>query len=484
MARRAFRPHPGNPYPTLFRAAGCEPADLARLVGAEGVEGTLQALYRSGVYLTGDEFKGRTPVRRGGVSVAVDPAGVLNPGAVVHGLSQSSGSRGARTVVPIDLAFIRDHAVDTLLTLHAHGGDRWVHAHWGAPGGTAVTNPLEFAKGGNPPARWFSSIDLAAPGLHPRYRWGARALWLGSRLAGVPMPGATHVPLDDPTPIARWMANVLGQGRTPHLWTFASSAVLVARAATASGLDLTGARFTAGGEPTTEARRAAVRRSGAEILARFGTTETDILAFACARPRAPDDMHLLHDRHAVIQADSEVPATGFPPRALLVSSLLASAPVTLLKVSLGDTARLEQRACGCALEREGWPTHVWDVRSYEKLTAGGITFLDADLGRVLEEVLPARFGGAPTDYQLVEEESVDGAPRVRLLVHPSLGPLAPEVVADAFLQAVGGGRGGERIMELQWREAGVLRVERAVPRTTPSGKILHLHVEPRRPPGG
>ena len=69
----------------------------------------------------------------------------------------------------------------------------------------------------------------------------------------------------------------------------------------------------------------------------------------------------------------------------------------------------------------GWTTHLREIRSHEKLTAGGMTFLDTDLIRVLEEVLPARFGGAPTDYQLVEEEAAEGQPRVRLLVHPRIG---------------------------------------------------------------
>lgn len=483
MASRALLARPGNPYTRLFEIAGCEAGDLRKLVGSDGVEGALSTLYRSGVYLTGDEFKGRRPVRRGSTSFTVQPEGLLNPAAVVHGLSQSSGSRGARTVVPIDLAFIRDHAVNTLLTLDAHGGTRWVHAHWGAPGGTAVTNPLEFAKGGNPPAKWFSSIDLGAQGLHPRYRWGARAIWLGSRFAGVPMPGPTHVPLDNPLPIARWMSGVIRQGKTPHVWTFASSAVLVARAAVSAGIDLTGARFTAGGEPTTAARLAAVRRSGADMLPRFGTTETDIFAFACARPDAADDMHILHDRHAVIQPGDAGVREALPARALLVTSLLASAPMILLNVSLGDVARLERTACGCPLEHEGWDTHVWDVRSYEKLTAGGITFLDTDVARVLEEVLPSKFGGAPTDYQLLEDEAEDGAPRVRLLVHPSVGPLDVDAVADAFLGAIGGGSGGERMMELQWRAAGVLRVERLPPRRTASGKILHMHLEKRATAG-
>jgi hypothetical protein len=106
-----------------------------------------------------------------------------------------------------------------------------------------------------------------------------------------------------------------------------------------------------------------------------------------------------------------------------------------------------------------------------------MSFLDADVIRVLEEVLPARFGGGPIDYQLLEEEVGDGEPRLRLLVHPRLGTLDGEAVADSFLSAIGGGSGVERVMELQWREAGLVRVERQAPRATTVGKVFHVHSE-------
>jgi hypothetical protein len=150
---------------------------------------------------------------------------------------------------------------------------------------------------------------------------------------------------------------------------------------------------------------------------------------------------------------------------------------------MGDVARMDRRRCGCALERLGWTLHLHGIRSIEKLTAGGMTFLETDVIRVLEEVLPARFGGGPTDYQLVEEEDDDGKPGLRLLVHPALGPLADQTVAETFLSAIGAGRGAERIMGLAWRDARVIRVDREPPRTTASGKILHLHAvaSPSRP---
>ena len=77
-------------------------------------------------------------MKRGSLAFTVDQASLIRPDAVVHGLSESSGSRGAPTAVPIDLAFIRDHAINTHLSLDAHEGAGWIHAHWGVPGGTSV----------------------------------------------------------------------------------------------------------------------------------------------------------------------------------------------------------------------------------------------------------------------------------------------------------------------------------------------------------
>lgn len=302
----------------------------------------------------------------------------------------------------------------------------------------------------------------------------------GSSFAGVPLPRPLYVPLDDPLPIAHWMGEVLQAGGTPHLFTFASSAVRLCQAAFGAGIDLRRAQFTLAGEPTTPARLAAVRRTGAQGVPRYGSIECGPIAYACLAPEAADDMHLLHDLHALIQPDSDAEGAGLPRRAFLVSSLRPTVPFIMLNVSMGDMGVILGRACGCHMERLGWTTHLHAIHSYEKLTAAGMTFMDTDIIRVLEEVLPARFGGAPTDYQLVEEESQDGQPRLRLIVHPALGPLNATEVANALLTAIGAGSGVERVMSLVWRDADLLRVERRVPYTTASGKILHLHVNRNR----
>ena len=411
---------------------------------------------------------------RGRVQLRIDPSHLSNPLARGHVQVKTSGSRGPGASVPIDLGFVRDHAVNTHLTLSTHGGTAWQHAHWGIPGGAAIVNLVEFALGGRPPARWFSQVDPAAVGLPARYRWSAPALRWGGRLGGVRFPAPEHVPLDDARPVARWMADTLRAGAVPHLWTYASSAVRVCQAARAAGLDLTGAQFTGGGEPTTATRLEAARAVGARMWPRYGSTETDIIAYACHAPAEPDDMHLLHDRRAVVHAGA---ARGLAPPTLLFTSVLPTDPLILVNVSLGDRAVMTDRRCDCPLAALGWVTHLHAVRSDEKLTAGGMTFLDLDIIRILEETLPTRFGGGPTRYQLLETEDPGGAPRLWLVVDPAVGPLDEAAVVRVFLDALSAGPGAAAVMAAQWRQAGVVGVRRAVPRVTASGKVLHLHQE-------
>ena len=63
---------------------------------------------------------------------------------------------------------------------------------------------------------------------------GARVLRIGARLGGAKLPAPVHAPLDDPLPLVRWLRATLGAGRIPHVWTFASWAILACEAAVAS----------------------------------------------------------------------------------------------------------------------------------------------------------------------------------------------------------------------------------------------------------
>lgn len=474
LVRRSVYGHAASPYGWLLRRAGCEYGDLERLVRRDGPEGALGALQRAGVYLTVDEFKGHRPTVRGADTLAIEPSMLRNPLVAGYVIAQSGGSRGPRTPVSTGLTWVADEAVNRGLAVRARGAGPWRVAHWDVPGGTF--HPLlAYARAGLPPVRWFSPVDVGDPGLAPAYRWSARVMHWAGRLAGVPLPRPCHVPVDRPAAILGWITETLRTGAVPLLLAYSSPAVRLCQAALEKGVDLRGAHLRVYGEPITDARVAVIRRAGAVPWPAYVATESGCMAEGCLAPEAPDDVHLFDDLLALIQPGPDGAGPGCPADALLVSSIRRSAPLMLLNVSLGDRAVVRRRACGCPLEALGWSTHLEVIRSFQKLTAGGMTFLDTDLVKVLEEILPARFGGAATHYQLLEEEMSNGRPRVRLLVHPAVGAVDTEAVRRAFLDAIGAGSGAERIMAIVWRDADLLRVERCPPLATGSGKILHLH---------
>jgi hypothetical protein len=375
----------------------------------------------------------------------------------------------------VDLQSLRAQAGNHLLVLEARGLVGSWYGHWGVPGSAVIGRLLQTSIVGLRPRRWFSQVDAASPGLHPRYRWSTRAVLWGSRLARHPVPAPRHVPANDPEPIVRWLQDCLDRGKQPHLGTFPSSALRICQTALALGVDLTGSHFTVAGEPMTEARLHGILRAGASVYPLYGSSETGLMGWGCLAPEAADDMHFSEDMHAFVQWSQARAGEVLPDGALLVTSLQPNARLILLNASLGDQAHLSRRACGCPLEAMGWPNHLRSIRSFEKLTAGGMTFLDNDVTRVLEEVLPSRFGGGPTDYQIVEREDADGTPTLRLLVSPAVGAVDDREVAEVFLTAIGRGSGVERVMQMQWRQAGTVRIERRLPMTTASGKLLHLY---------
>jgi hypothetical protein len=169
--------------------------------------------------------------------------------------------------------------------------------------------------------------------------------------------------------------------------------------------------------------------------------------------------------------------------AFLFTSLLPSAPKVLLNVESGDYGIVERRDCGCGLAALGLRDHISEIRSFEKLSGEGMTFVQTDLLRVVEEVLPARFGGTSADYQVLEEEGQDGILRLLLIVSPDIGPLDEEAVRQNFLEELGRGGGLSRFGAAMWQRAGTVRVRRQRPVATKVGKILPFHLlQGSRPP--
>ncbi len=465
---------PASPYLELLRHAGCELGDIESGVRRDGIEATLRRLFRAGVYLTVDEFKGRSPAKRGTKEVAVSPQMLRAPRASYHVPARSGGSRSAGTPVMIDLAFIGACAGNSAVSLAARSERKWLKSSWESPGAGLRFRAVKFSGFGDPVAATFTPFDPYGRELGAYYRWNLRMLDWVSRLAGRRIPQPVYAPFRNPAPLAEWLRDSVKAGGTPMVLTFPSLAVVLCRWATENGVDIAGSWFTLTGEAITPARVATIRAAGCTAIPRYGTMEVGAIGYGCPEGRQSDDLHLLSDMHALIQAGED--GGKLPPKALLMTSLHAQTPFVMLNLSMGDQAEMEPSRCGCGLQAAGWKTRIWNIRSFEKLNGAGVTFEGTHVIRVLEEELPARFGGAPTDYQLVELERKDGTAVLELVVHPRLEGFADDEVVEAFLDAMSRQSPHGAMMVRNWRDLGTLSVARRAPSVTRSGKFNHLHV--------
>ena len=192
------------------------------------------------------------------------------------------------------------------------------------------------------------------------------------------------------------------------------------------------------------------------------------------KPTVSDDMHLYDDAFGIVRVAQSQARPDLPDGALLLTGLLPSWPYTLLNVSLGDQARMTRRDCGCAMGALGWRWHLDTVRSFEKINVAYAPVHLSAIERLVEEVLPAEFGGSPIDYQLYEadDELVNGNARLRVLIAPSVGRIDEERARTLARDALRGG--GATTVDLE-ADRDWLTVERRLPVVSAGGKIYHLH---------
>jgi hypothetical protein len=476
VAERTIYDHPASPYLKLLRSAGCELGDLNASVAEVGVEATLERLAEVGAYVTFDEFKGRDEAVRGSSRFRFTEADFDNPLVSPHFETQSGGTRSHGTSVRTGLPFVADQAVSTAVALHVNDLSKHDHAYWLLS--TALTLLLRIAKLGRRPVAWFYPLE----NLGIRLKVGSRYVAALGRAAGCPLPVPKLVPLDEPERVARWLSARGASSRT-CLSADASSAVRISIAAQEQDLPLDGVCFVAFGEPFTEAKRRMIEGSGARAVVHYGLTEAGLVGYSCAEPEEADDVHVFSDVCEVIEHERPVGTSGLAVDSFLLTSLLPSAPKVLFNVEPGDHGVLERRRCGCRFDALGLTKHVSRIQSFEKLTGEGVTFAKADLLRVLEQALPARFGGAGSDYQVLETEDGDGLPRLILRVSPDIGPLDEGRLRQAFLDELARDGGYAPLGAETWRRAETLEVERRPPIPTTAGKILPFHALPGPRPG-
>jgi len=472
--------HPGSPYRPLLAQAGCELGDLEARVRSRGLEATLEELRDAGVYVSYEEFKGRQPIVRGALELEVRPGDFDNPFLAAGYSRTTGGTTGVATRVMTDLDNLREKALRKILIDEVEGLRGVPMGVWrGVLPDAGLGSMLSRVADGQVPLRWFTPVtrDQLAPSLE--YRLATEYVLLMSRLCGIPIPRPEPVPLDEAGRVARWVAATLAEHGACHLRAYVSLLVRVARAALDEGLDLTGALFGGAGEPPTPAKVATIEATGARYLPSYAATEFSSIGLRCHAPVELNDLHVSLDRLALVQRRRRVPGSDVEVDAFLLTTLLASAPKLALNVESDDYGVVERRDCGCPWQRLGFPLHVRGIRSFRKLTSEGMTLVGSDVLHLLEEELPARFGGDPTDYQLVEQEEGEFT-RLVLRIHPRLEIDSPDAVREALLAGLARASPAADMARATWTAAGTLRVERREPVWTGRGKLMPLHLADRR----
>jgi hypothetical protein len=468
-----------SPYRHLMVAGKIGFADVTQWVRRGGVEGALAELYERGVYVTLDEFKGRQPIRRAALELPVSADDFDNPLLTAHYEGQSGGSRGAGTRTRFDLGLLAHEAASDGVFLDTLGAIDRPMAIWrpALPMGAALKAVLRHAKIGILVERWFSQNDFRLSGSLWRHWFFTRASVALSRRWGRPLPIPEHLPLSEAAAVARWLADKKARGTLPYLDATVSSGVRVCQAAQQHGLDIAGTLMRIGSEPFTDARARIIRETGVRVFCSYHLAEIGRMGAPCLRPTAVDEVHIMTDKIALLQRQRVAGGGRFG--ALFCSTLHPAVPKMMLNVELGDYGVLGPRACGCPFEQLGFRQHLHTIRSYEKLTSEGMHFVGTELLRLIEEVLPQRFGGSATDYQLLEED-IDGLPKVSLVVSPNVGPIDEAQVVRVALETLGSARGSDKMAGV-WRQTDTLRVVRREPYATRAAKVLPLHVTSGKP---
>jgi hypothetical protein len=481
LVERGVFGHSRSPYLPLFQIAGCALGDLRQMVRAQGLEPALLALRASGVYVTYEEFKGRQPMVRGGREIPLRPGDFDNPFLQAAYQRTSGGTTGAGTRVMTDLDNLRAKAARTILTDEISGLRGLPFGFWrGGLPDNGVGALLSRLPDGRIPEKWFTPITHRELRPSLEFRLATEYVLRMSRLCGVPLPRPEPVPIAEAAQVARWVAGRIATNGGCHLRAYVSLLVRVSQAAREAALDLTGAVFGGGGEPPTAAKVAQIEAAGARFLPSYNISEFGKVGTACLRPAEPNDHHLCQDHLALIQHRRQVPGTDLEVDAFLFTTLLPSAPKLAINVETDDYGVLERRSCGCPWEAEGFDVHVRGIRSFRKLTGEGMTLVGSDVLRLLEEVLPSRFGGSPTDYQLVEEEDEGGLTRLSLLVSPSVALESEAAVLDTLLEGLRAASPAADLARATWSAAGSLRVVRREPVWTGRGKLMPLHLSSQR----
>jgi len=471
---------PEHPYAQMFKLAGCSYADLEASVRRKGLETTLEKLLWEGVYLTHDEFRGKTEIVRSGRHIPATSSMWKNPGSRGGYVSSSSGTSGRSVTTDLSIATVR--LTESVLIIFA----REFKMQFGARLSVAPVLPGHGLFGAIYAGRlisgfdrWYATGGTTWKNLH--YRVITHVLVGEARLLGLPVPYPTYLQQNDFLPAAEYIRKRLDAGESVGMSGFVSAVARVAAAAVSNGLDLTGCSALTSGEALTDAKRRVIQSSGMIVYPSYGTTDFGSIGMPCAQMTEGNCTHVMKHAIALVSRQQETAWADTAVNSLYATSLLAESPRIFINAEIGDTGVIESATCDCLFSKLGFDLQVRDIAAISKVTAQGVTIEVAELVPLLEEALPARFGGHPGDYQLCETEAGSQTELV-LRISPGVSVATADEILRHFLGEVKRVYGGS-LSVVSWLHSAGIRAEVAPPIITATGKfraVRLLGVSPAR----
>jgi hypothetical protein len=470
--------NPRSPYLPMLEMAGCELGDLRNMVQDKGLEPTLLELRKADVYVSFEEFKGRKPIVRQGRELDVTPDDFLNPWLEAYLETSSSGSTGQPTKsrMSADGAVSVRSGVGNMILAHVHGFLGQPKAIWNPilPTGAGLGQILRGVWSDQVPLRWFSPGSTRDLNTSLLYRFYTYSLMVFLRRQGVPAPWPEWVPVEQGIKVAQWAVKMVKEHGGCVINTYPSLALRVSLAAQEYGLDLTGLTLTGAGEPTSDAKWRGITRSGPRWVPYYSLTEAGNIGMGCANPQDGNDVHWMKGQVGMIQYPRQLPESDLTVNSFYYTTLRRTPTKVLLNMESDDFGVVEERPCGCPFEELGLTQHIRHIRSFAKLTAEGMTVAGTAMVRILEHVLPDRFGGTALDYQLQEAEDEQGFTRYDVVVHPKVQLEDEQALLRAVWEGLKQAGPGEDVSQSMWQQAQTFRIKRAEPIWGTGGKFHPL----------
>ena len=465
---------PNHPYQKMFSLAGCTYDDLGNSVRQEGLEATLLSLRNSGVYLTHDELKGKTPIVRSGQEIQSDKTSFDNP-AVKRGVQTTSGgsrSEGTKITVGTSCRLHWDAYYQYNIRALDLSERIQMQVKPVLPAGAGLGCCISYTRLGCPVKKWYAFGGPLKDSAH--FRILTHLVVLVARLHGVRAPFPVHLTRNDFSAAAMLIAEMRRQGHLSAVGCFTSPAVRIVSAALDRGLDIRDTLFMVSGEALTGAKRELIESAGCQVFSRYHIAEVGPVGYGCRSMNTGNCVHLFNDSVAAINYRQLAPLSEVEVNSLQFTTLLPAAAKILINADMDDVGNIEPAGCDCLWARSGFNRKISNIHSVGKLTGYGMSLVGTEIVRILEERLPAQFGGSPADYQLVEIEGKSETQLV-LRVSPRIKDCSTTEVSDFFLKEIRACYAG-RLASRVWKHADALQVTQAEPLVTPSGKVLPLQL--------